>query len=772
MVAAHTRQSDRAKRRRRRISKAHSHVRDQQERIALRQLRSFYASLSRDIMARVKGLGVTGLQVEDVFQPAQYRDRFNARMTPVWNQTAWRGVLFETDHQDQQQSLWLPDMVRQDVSGDPPPSIKVDPSPDLVRSIRDYLREREAGLWGTVSRTMGMQLRRSLTKSAREGDDFNTMQKRLQGRMKSLSNYQARRIARTETTGFMNHGQQSQRVDIGIELKEWISRIDRYTRGVQGFGRWNHIAPDGQVVKNLEAFTVSGEKLMYPGDSRGSAGNIIQCRCSSVASFEEEPTAAVPVSPDQLRSPLLGNRKADPDRFNLRGERRITSDHSEEEAAEHWDRLFRGQANVDDYLSRTMEGTGWVAGDSDIHFEESDGNVSVRINSALDDPEGNRVGSLERIVMLRDGKLVVRHNYFSLPESAQGKGLSKGVLSNQMKLWEEIGVERVELNANINVGGYAWSRYGFKPTQGEWNKLRKSLRDDVARSNLTGDEKSILLKVLNSDDPRGIWTVADMSRKVTNKDVFVVGLKKDKPLKIGQRLLMDSNWNGGLDLKDQEQMERFRNYLDPPVPGEYSVKKREREFLKSVTGKEKSAINDWLVGRVTTDTDEEFPHPDVWYDSIRAEQVTPGSQSDEVRESLGVLDKMLDRAPATQHGTVYRGLTVPPSAIEGAEAGSFIELEAHTSWTKDVEIAESFAIIRREKVVTIIEVENATSGVHITQVQEHELGLSGKSIEEVLAPKGTRYQVKEVGPMPLNRRQKFLFKGMDVQRVLVKEVPQ
>ncbi len=41
-----------------------------------------------------------------------------------------------------------------------------------------------------------------------------------------------------------------------------------------------------------EAFTVGGEKLMYPGDSAGSASNIINCRCTATAVVGDfEPTA-------------------------------------------------------------------------------------------------------------------------------------------------------------------------------------------------------------------------------------------------------------------------------------------------------------------------------------------------------------------------------------------------------------------------------------------------------------------------------------------------
>jgi len=44
--------------------------------------------------------------------------------------------------------------------------------------------------------------------------------------------------------------------------------------------REEHVEADGQEVKLDEYFEVGGEKLMYPGDPRGSAWNVCNCRCS------------------------------------------------------------------------------------------------------------------------------------------------------------------------------------------------------------------------------------------------------------------------------------------------------------------------------------------------------------------------------------------------------------------------------------------------------------------------------------------------------------
>jgi len=106
--------------------------------------------------------------------------------------------------------------------------------------------------------------------------------------LNNQTKYTSRRIARTEVTGSMNYGQQITRTEIGIDKKWWIATIDQLTRGVKPSDRFNHIAADGQIVKNNEAYTVSGEKLIHPGDNSlgASAGNIIHCRCTSVAYFD------------------------------------------------------------------------------------------------------------------------------------------------------------------------------------------------------------------------------------------------------------------------------------------------------------------------------------------------------------------------------------------------------------------------------------------------------------------------------------------------------
>lgn len=55
-------------------------------------------------------------------------------------------------------------------------------------------------------------------------------------------------------------------------IKIWVSQEDKKVREA-------HSRADGQEVDIDKPFYVDNEKLMYPGDIVGSAGNIINCRC-------------------------------------------------------------------------------------------------------------------------------------------------------------------------------------------------------------------------------------------------------------------------------------------------------------------------------------------------------------------------------------------------------------------------------------------------------------------------------------------------------------
>lgn len=85
-------------------------------------------------------------------------------------------------------------------------------------------------------------------------------------------------IADTQVVGGWSLGEldaafQAHSVTGAQAVRTWNAVMDARTRP-------EHAAADGQQVGLNEPFSVGGEDLMYPCDPTGSAGNVINCRCS------------------------------------------------------------------------------------------------------------------------------------------------------------------------------------------------------------------------------------------------------------------------------------------------------------------------------------------------------------------------------------------------------------------------------------------------------------------------------------------------------------
>lgn len=92
------------------------------------------------------------------------------------------------------------------------------------------------------------------------------------------STHQLERIARTTMTGANGAGDVTAWGQSGVvEKHAWISALQ------PGRTREDHAEAHGQERDLDKPFDVGGEKLDYPGDPKGSAGNIINCLCSQIA---------------------------------------------------------------------------------------------------------------------------------------------------------------------------------------------------------------------------------------------------------------------------------------------------------------------------------------------------------------------------------------------------------------------------------------------------------------------------------------------------------
>jgi hypothetical protein len=143
------------------------------------------------------------------------------------------------------------------------------------RLVRRWLNTHAYESLAQISTTTRDSIRDIIYRGVDEGFGVDKIGAAIRQAAPILSKYRAHVIARTEAHGAGNFGSLETAKDIGGVKKEWIPVTDERTRETDEF---NHV--DAAQIVDLDApFIVSGEELQYPGDSAGSPGNIIMCRC-------------------------------------------------------------------------------------------------------------------------------------------------------------------------------------------------------------------------------------------------------------------------------------------------------------------------------------------------------------------------------------------------------------------------------------------------------------------------------------------------------------
>jgi len=134
-----------------------------------------------------------------------------------------------------------------------------------------------------ITQTTKNQIQQYLLKSVEEGLTLPETIKLL--RTAGITNYRAEMIARTETGRAANIGSMVGATATGlVTVKEWIAARDARTRRVPR-DMFDHLHLDGIKIPFDEKFNVKTknggfEQMLHPCDSSGSAGDVINCRCT------------------------------------------------------------------------------------------------------------------------------------------------------------------------------------------------------------------------------------------------------------------------------------------------------------------------------------------------------------------------------------------------------------------------------------------------------------------------------------------------------------
>ena len=145
-----------------------------------------------------------------------------------------------------------------------------------------------------------------------------------------------------------------------------------------------------------------------------------------------------------------------------------------------------------------------------------------------------------------DRTITVMHDYLKFSKDAHDKGYAKQVLKRWFQEYEKMpNLSTVELQANLDVGGYAWARYGVHYR----SEVDRYFVDTVLTGG-TSAQKDIIMNV-----------VKQYYAKYPDARTFPMNLIADLPF--GKNMLLGTDWHGVLNFKDPVQIARIKQYINP-----------------------------------------------------------------------------------------------------------------------------------------------------------------------------------------------------------------
>jgi hypothetical protein len=110
---------------------------------------------------------------------------------------------------------------------------------------------------------------------------------------------------------------------------------------------------------------------------------------------------------------------------------------------------------------------------STMKIEYQDHSDTMEIGGELHDENGRKIADYEYELKLGDNQAYFA--YFVLKKGERGAGVGKKILAGNMAMYQKLGFDKVTIFANIDVGGYAWAKYGWVPDRNDW----RSLSDEI-----------------------------------------------------------------------------------------------------------------------------------------------------------------------------------------------------------------------------------------------------------------------------------------------------
>lgn len=238
-------------------------------------------------------------------------------------------------------------------------------------------------------------------------------------------------------------------------------------------------------------------------------------------------------------------------------------------------RIFPNQEDFAKHFFGGMD-TSKVRASIGVDTHAFSGTPSLRFEGDLYHPNGDKVGYVDREIVPEAN--FAYHSYFKpVPKYRSGE-VAPQMLRNQIDTYKNMGVKRVGIFAALESGPYAWAKYGWIPTEEDWDNVRNNTirRIEDGRLKISNERgKALVMSILRDPNPRSIWKLSDITAKDDyGNEIGRVALLGDQTRDAKNITFGPNNWSGGLNLQDPLSMERFDAYYKRQIEKAAEKKRR------------------------------------------------------------------------------------------------------------------------------------------------------------------------------------------------------
>lgn len=195
----------------------------------------------------------------------------------------------------------------------------------------------------------------------------------------------------------------------------------------------------------------------------------------------------------------------------------------------------------------------------ELRINQKGAPYAIKVHMSLEDYKGQSISASITRTIEPDG--VIHHDYMRLPDELQGMGFGGKFYRQSEAAYMAAGIKRVEILANISVGGYAWARMGFSQESSYSMQYQASQMIDFAKSHgintdnyPRSDSFKYMWDIAKFRDPSGATISKTYARDIRiakgkidwNAEHYYNGFKTEMvttQMDVGKAYLLGQSWS-------------------------------------------------------------------------------------------------------------------------------------------------------------------------------------------------------------------------------------